>query len=269
MRIPFVGLSYVDRSLSLDAQRTVNFYPVKSEVEDSKAPTFLRATPGLFLGQDPSGDFIGYDLDSTTPVSPPDDGGTLVPCGEPFILDLTFPGSVLDITTDAIYTFTQDVRFPIQAFSVSEWGVGPHWALGGFTGQGDGAFINGSYISVDSSINDQIFTATLTTNAADARANISNTYGAASEDYVYISVRSGILPDPPDTETTGFIYSVFHPDRSLNTWLLSHYEEDGLNEYFRFSAGESLYLAQQTGIFFDNATGMTNLRLHLVGEAAC
>ncbi len=47
MRIPFIGISYAMRSISFDAQRSVNIYPIKSEVEDSKAPYGLQGTPGL------------------------------------------------------------------------------------------------------------------------------------------------------------------------------------------------------------------------------
>lgn len=44
---PFVGPSYVYRSVNFDAQRSVNIYPVKSESETSKAMTGMQGTPGL------------------------------------------------------------------------------------------------------------------------------------------------------------------------------------------------------------------------------
>lgn len=47
--IPFIGPSYVYRSLNYDAQRSVNLYPVKSETGDSKAISALVGTPGLEL----------------------------------------------------------------------------------------------------------------------------------------------------------------------------------------------------------------------------
>ena len=55
--VPFVGGSYVYPSINFDAQRSINFYPVKSEMQDSQTVALLRMTPGLSiaytLGQGP------------------------------------------------------------------------------------------------------------------------------------------------------------------------------------------------------------------------
>jgi len=45
--IPFVGPSYQSRSLTLDAQRTVNLYPEVAEMGDSKRIAAMYGTPGL------------------------------------------------------------------------------------------------------------------------------------------------------------------------------------------------------------------------------
>lgn len=44
--VPFVGGSYTSRSLSFDAQRTVNLYPVLSESGNSRSVAMLTTTPG-------------------------------------------------------------------------------------------------------------------------------------------------------------------------------------------------------------------------------
>lgn len=44
--VPFIGPSYRYRSVNFDAQRSVNLYPIKSEVGDSKAISALVGTPG-------------------------------------------------------------------------------------------------------------------------------------------------------------------------------------------------------------------------------
>lgn len=45
--VPFVGPSYVYRSLAFDCQRSINLYPAKSDVGDSKTPSILVGRPGL------------------------------------------------------------------------------------------------------------------------------------------------------------------------------------------------------------------------------
>lgn len=47
MKIPFIGQSYVYRSINFSDQRLVNFYPVKSEVQGTKNIDGLQATAGL------------------------------------------------------------------------------------------------------------------------------------------------------------------------------------------------------------------------------
>lgn len=49
MLIPFVGGAYQSRSLNLDAQRCVNFYPVLGDSGTAKAVAALFGTPGLRL----------------------------------------------------------------------------------------------------------------------------------------------------------------------------------------------------------------------------
>jgi len=44
---PFIGSSYVYRSLPFDCQRSVNLYPVKSETGTSKSIVAMQGTPGL------------------------------------------------------------------------------------------------------------------------------------------------------------------------------------------------------------------------------
>lgn len=44
---PFVGPSYVSRSVNFDAQRSVNVFPIQSEVSGSKRITALEGRPGL------------------------------------------------------------------------------------------------------------------------------------------------------------------------------------------------------------------------------
>lgn len=47
MKIGLVGPSYQDRSLPLDAQRTINLYPVQDETQQGKEISALQGTPGL------------------------------------------------------------------------------------------------------------------------------------------------------------------------------------------------------------------------------
>lgn len=47
MQFPFVGASYQERSLNLDAQQTINLYPVLGESGTAKAVRALYGTPGL------------------------------------------------------------------------------------------------------------------------------------------------------------------------------------------------------------------------------
>lgn len=49
--VPFVGGSYIFPTVNFDAQRSVNFYPVKSEVPNSQTVDLLRMTPGLNIFQ--------------------------------------------------------------------------------------------------------------------------------------------------------------------------------------------------------------------------
>ena len=44
--IPFIGPTYQSRSLTLDAQRTINLYVEEDEGQGGKAPAALYATPG-------------------------------------------------------------------------------------------------------------------------------------------------------------------------------------------------------------------------------
>lgn len=44
---PFIGESYVYRSVAFDLQRSVNIYPVKSEPGNSKSPWGMEGSPGL------------------------------------------------------------------------------------------------------------------------------------------------------------------------------------------------------------------------------
>lgn len=44
---PFIGPSYQLNSINMDAQRSVNLFPVKSEVETSKSIAALEGTPGI------------------------------------------------------------------------------------------------------------------------------------------------------------------------------------------------------------------------------
>lgn len=54
MRLPLVGGTYTMDARSFDLQRTVNMYPIKSEVGNSKSSYALRSTPGLSLFSSPS-----------------------------------------------------------------------------------------------------------------------------------------------------------------------------------------------------------------------
>lgn len=49
MKVPFVGPSYDTEAKSFDVQRTINMYPIVSEVQNSKSISALRKTPGLQL----------------------------------------------------------------------------------------------------------------------------------------------------------------------------------------------------------------------------
>lgn len=49
MKIPFVGPSYQQDALSFDIQRSINQYPMVSEIGTSKEVSSLRGTPGLRL----------------------------------------------------------------------------------------------------------------------------------------------------------------------------------------------------------------------------
>lgn len=55
MRFPFIGGSYFTRSVNFDAQRCINWYPIKSETGESKNVDGLQGTPGklLFCDLDP------------------------------------------------------------------------------------------------------------------------------------------------------------------------------------------------------------------------
>jgi len=52
MIVPFVGPSYLDRALSVSAQRCLNLYPEQVETEDSKVRWILRRGPGTVLAYD-------------------------------------------------------------------------------------------------------------------------------------------------------------------------------------------------------------------------
>lgn len=47
MKLPFIGPSYISRSVNWDCSRSVNLIPLKSETGDSKSPTALMGRPGL------------------------------------------------------------------------------------------------------------------------------------------------------------------------------------------------------------------------------
>jgi len=47
--IPFIGPSYVYRSVPYDAQRSINLIPSKSEIGDSRTPTLFIGSPGISL----------------------------------------------------------------------------------------------------------------------------------------------------------------------------------------------------------------------------
>lgn len=49
MKIPFIGPSYNVEAKSFDVQRSINLYPIISEVGNSKSVSALRKTPGLKL----------------------------------------------------------------------------------------------------------------------------------------------------------------------------------------------------------------------------
>jgi hypothetical protein len=55
-KIPFVGQTYQFRSLSFDAQRCINLYPVLSDIADSKSVSSLMGTAGYKLFCNPSND---------------------------------------------------------------------------------------------------------------------------------------------------------------------------------------------------------------------
>lgn len=53
MRIPFIGPSYRLRSINRDAQRCINWFPVKSELQTSKNIDGLQGTPGKLVFANP------------------------------------------------------------------------------------------------------------------------------------------------------------------------------------------------------------------------
>ncbi len=66
MRIPFVGPSYDMDARSFDVQRTINMYPIVSEVGTSKSTTALRKCQGLQLYTTVSGGPIRGAISSTS-----------------------------------------------------------------------------------------------------------------------------------------------------------------------------------------------------------
>lgn len=66
MRIPFVGSSYDMEARSFDVQRSINLYPILSEVQGSKSVSALKKTPGLSLFTTAPGGPIRGGISSTT-----------------------------------------------------------------------------------------------------------------------------------------------------------------------------------------------------------
>lgn len=66
MRIPFVGASYQMDALSFGVQRTINFVPIVTEVENTKSVSALRKCAGLQLFTTAGGGAIRGCLSSTS-----------------------------------------------------------------------------------------------------------------------------------------------------------------------------------------------------------
>ena len=264
-KIPFIGPSYTDRSLSFDAQRSVNYYPIKSETNDSKDVVGLRATPGLFVGLK-NGEYIGYNLDAATPVAPPPAIG--VPSGQPFIIDLSFPGLCSDITSGPIYTFLQDVMFPMS-----------------YEGAGFNALFIGSSVTITQNSGfpgGNIVDFVLNTNTPiviPSPTDITHLELQLANDGVIGSPQTGTMPvsgsmngsGPSNALGGGFFYTGNNtngpPSWTGNDWMIDHYFTDGSgNEFIIIHSGESLYLNPLTNPW-GIPTFFQDLSLHLVGTA--
>jgi hypothetical protein len=66
VKIPFVGSSYLMDARSFDVQRSINLYPLVSEVANSKSITALRGTAGLSLFATAGGGAIRGAFSSTS-----------------------------------------------------------------------------------------------------------------------------------------------------------------------------------------------------------
>jgi hypothetical protein len=107
-QIPFVGGAYQSRSLKLDAQRCVNFYPVRGESGTAKAVAALFGTPGLRLLTTLGG------VGGIRAEYPPSNGGDAI---------VVQGSSVYRVSTGFVSTFVGTIDLLLTPVSIADNGT--------------------------------------------------------------------------------------------------------------------------------------------------
>lgn len=108
MQFPLVGGSYRSRSMNLDAQRTINMYPVKGDSGTAKAISALFGTPGKRLLVD-----LGGATGGMRALYRPSKGNAIAVQGD----------SVYRVTTDWVSTLVGTIEFGLNPVSVADDGI--------------------------------------------------------------------------------------------------------------------------------------------------
>jgi hypothetical protein len=204
----------------------------------------------------------------------------VVACNQPFVLDFSFPGLCSNITSGPIYTFTQDVRFPLYVGA----GLGP---ISGTLLVNNGSSVTITQNTVSGS---EVVEFVMSTNAQVTTPNGTAAWGIYANtliDGIGLQLQTvGATQGVPYTATMafptfftnpnlggGFVYYGMAPASPPAwvgaTWLSGHYYIDGfLNEFVVFYAGESLYLRPLTADW-GIPTFFEDLSIQLVGEVHC
>ena len=176
---------------------------------------------------------LGLPVEGAPVVPPP----VLVPSGDPFIIDLDFPGDPALITMDAVYTFPQAVSFK------------------------NSTFILGAQPFIDST-----FTYT---GAPVTQVNFYiKPYLPSEQDYVGI-----VFQNPPNPNAAD---GVFRAQATLDgSWIPAHssggdgppyYGSNNISDgVITFFAGDQLFLQLWQNI--DGFGTLADIHLHLVGVA--
>jgi len=200
----------------------------------------------------------------------------LIPPGDPVVLDFSFPGLVSNITSGPIYTFAQDVMFPMNAPP----------SFGGTSGVGLVCVGSSATITQNTASGSEIVQFVITTNAqvttpaGDANWGI---YAYTLVDGVELLLETtgatqgtpytGVMPLATSFTNPnlggGFIYAPMAassgPPYPEETWLSAHHTIVGPDTFMVFHAGESLYLRPLS--FWGTPTFFEDLSLQLLGTA--